>query len=1026
MISLILVFVFSFVLNSYNFPIISVASQSDLQAPWEGIKPATQGFYVGHQAIDISGGQFYILSVADGVVLDCGWNNNGYGNFIKIDHGGFYSFYAHLADGGTYVKKGCIVKQGQKIGLTGSTGRSTGNHLHFEIRNSSNKQVSIQNMILMRTTHEKDTDFKPYSGADFNHDVFAGSRYYASKNKMITGDCDETRKGDCDLPAPSNPSPDNGTEVHTGDHLRWSKVDKKDNNYTLVFFNNDHKPHGDRKLPQDEDFTLSSDQRFENNQKYFWRVAANCSGNIASKNFSEERWFIFKDKIPLPECKAPKLYYPGKDDIIYLPCIFSWEQIDKLKEVDSVKMYELIIYNEGGSEVQRYQTKETDGISVFKTVPFGALLSNNKYKWKVVSLCDNNISTESTLQSFSVIDYNNQQPVQPPIKAPELIYPKNNAIYELNISFYSALRGMSAKYPDGEDRSNISFRFELEIVEKNVKDSSGWLNEQLRSINRQEWKSPKAYDLWRQLFLDGQPGEKVDYTFKWRVIARNDVSNEEKASDYWIVTLVDGQPLPLAPEVFIPDDKSVFPLGPTLYSAIHLMEAKYPILDHKYLLFKFELEIVERKINDASEWQKSLNWMSQKAYDVWKELCIDGDHKNETINITFKWRVIARNVVTQKEQASEYWTFKLVNQPCDAPLLLEPSNGATVKLPFTFKWKSTSNGAEEYQIKVYNFKKDQVLYTFDTTDNAYEIKTMPANRYYYWTVTSKCAGQIEKVSGFFSFIIKEPCKKPTTGKPSGTISDPTPQFFWDEVSDIPKYILELDGKEFEINHQPPAALTKGALEPGPHTWRVKAICSGGQSEWSDMVSFTVTQQGCGVPRPLSPTGKITTSEPVFDWYMVGGASYYQIDLDGDVFTLKKPPARSTRIADGQHRWRIRAVCQNVVSSWSQYLYFTVDTGQGGGGNSYLEAGYDWQGKGVRSSAQKLLPTSIGDHGSVICTKDPAGEKNREAYPCLKHFFHRIVSRDSSRYGYTFNLVFCDHPLNHTKDLLKQDILVGGA
>ncbi len=77
-----------------------------------------------------------IMATDGGVVVYAGWNNYGYGNMIMIDHGtGFQSLYAHLSQ--IFVQCGQGVNQGQTIGAAGSTGHSSGPHLHFEIRTAS-------------------------------------------------------------------------------------------------------------------------------------------------------------------------------------------------------------------------------------------------------------------------------------------------------------------------------------------------------------------------------------------------------------------------------------------------------------------------------------------------------------------------------------------------------------------------------------------------------------------------------------------------------------------------------------------------------------------------------------------------------------------------------------------------------------------------------------------------------------------------------------------------------------------------
>ena len=87
-----------------------------------------------HNGIDYGGRTGDPVKAADGgTVTFAGWNNGGYGYMVIINHGnGKETYYAHLNSVG--VKKGQKVAQGSVIGRLGNTGRSTGPHLHFEIR----------------------------------------------------------------------------------------------------------------------------------------------------------------------------------------------------------------------------------------------------------------------------------------------------------------------------------------------------------------------------------------------------------------------------------------------------------------------------------------------------------------------------------------------------------------------------------------------------------------------------------------------------------------------------------------------------------------------------------------------------------------------------------------------------------------------------------------------------------------------------------------------------------------------------
>jgi murein DD-endopeptidase MepM/ murein hydrolase activator NlpD len=73
-----------------------------------------------------------VHATGDGTIVDAGWNSGGFGNLIVIDHGyGLQSVYGHLSV--IKVVKGLNVKRGDIIGLSGSTGASTGPHLHYQI-----------------------------------------------------------------------------------------------------------------------------------------------------------------------------------------------------------------------------------------------------------------------------------------------------------------------------------------------------------------------------------------------------------------------------------------------------------------------------------------------------------------------------------------------------------------------------------------------------------------------------------------------------------------------------------------------------------------------------------------------------------------------------------------------------------------------------------------------------------------------------------------------------------------------------
>lgn len=140
-----------------------------------------------HSGVDIAGGQegqVNVIAAKDGIVVypkanvrtDCPSSNSlsscggGYGNYVIIQHSdGNYTLYAHLYQNSITVTEGDSVKQGQVIGKMGSSGNSTGNHLHFEIREGANiKDATV--------------DPLTYISAENPRSVFTGDEFLAWLN----------------------------------------------------------------------------------------------------------------------------------------------------------------------------------------------------------------------------------------------------------------------------------------------------------------------------------------------------------------------------------------------------------------------------------------------------------------------------------------------------------------------------------------------------------------------------------------------------------------------------------------------------------------------------------------------------------------------------------------------------------------------------------------------------------------------------------------------------------------------------
>lgn len=113
---------------------------------FEAIGSITQDYAVkndryksgAHTGIDIKLDDNRVKAFVEGTVTEAKYNKY-YGNYVKVrDILGYSHLYAHMQDDSIEVKPSQYVQKGQNLGIMGSTGNSTGNHLHYEVRNMLN------------------------------------------------------------------------------------------------------------------------------------------------------------------------------------------------------------------------------------------------------------------------------------------------------------------------------------------------------------------------------------------------------------------------------------------------------------------------------------------------------------------------------------------------------------------------------------------------------------------------------------------------------------------------------------------------------------------------------------------------------------------------------------------------------------------------------------------------------------------------------------------------------------------------
>gem|GEM_PF-3930907 len=125
---------------------------------------------IGHAGIDLAASTgSEVKSAAIGTIAKIGWDPDGYGNYIIVEHiNGYYTLYGHLDKIGKGIKLRLPVGNGQTIGLSGNTGGSSGPHLHFEIIKANSVEGALN----------KNNKINPRSIYDLNETLYGKSNLW--------------------------------------------------------------------------------------------------------------------------------------------------------------------------------------------------------------------------------------------------------------------------------------------------------------------------------------------------------------------------------------------------------------------------------------------------------------------------------------------------------------------------------------------------------------------------------------------------------------------------------------------------------------------------------------------------------------------------------------------------------------------------------------------------------------------------------------------------------------------------------
>lgn len=352
-------------------------------------------------------------------------------------------------------------------------------------------------------------------------------------------------------------------------------------------------------------------------------------------------------------------------------------------------------------------------------------------------------------------------------------------------------------------------------------------------------------------------------------------------------------------------------------------------------------------INPTLVWNKDANADSYKiqlSKDEFATTLIDQSITDTTIttsglafNTTYQWRVKSINSVTESAY-SDSFTFTTRVGDVTAVALSTPRNDSSqVPINPRLQWNKDANAAT-YQIQLSADSFSTTIVDQEVSDTTFSVSNLSYLTAYHWRVRAKNSYSTSEWSSTRTFTTKQaPVQEVTLQSPAHESSEDSinTTLVWKSDANADSYRIQVSTGSF-VSTLVDSSLTDTTLNLAnlayntAYQWRVKAINSVSESEWTEAWSFTTRVGDVSTVELSLPTNNevLDFIAPTFAWNKEQNANTYQLEVSSDNFastiineTLSDTTFSGVNLANGfTYQWRVKATNVYSESDWSTFTF----------------------------------------------------------------------------------------------------------